>query len=83
MNKIKTIAVLASIVGATYFAFQVYMAGHDIAIEERFPDIDPVLARTVHREMARDALHGKLKHANTDEELDAEFLLRVRIHSNK
>lgn len=82
MNKIKLIAVLASVVGATYFAFQIYMAGHDIAIEERFPDIDPVLARTVHREMTRDALAGKLKHANTDEELDAEFLRRVALHTS-
>ena len=82
MNKIKLIAVLASLAGASYFAFQIYMAGHDIAIEKRFPDIDPVLVRTIHREMFSDALAGRLHHANTDEELDAELLRRVQVRSN-
>lgn len=78
MNKIKLIAVLGSIVGTSYIAYQVWVVGHDIALQERFPNIDPMLVNKIHREMLRDTYAGKLDDVNTDEELDAEFMRRVQ-----
>lgn len=67
-------------VGLAYLAYVTYMVGHDTAIQERFPDLDPEIVARIHREMARDSLQGRLTFPDDDAEadafLDAELLRR-------
>lgn len=76
----KKLIIAASGIGLAYIAYITYMAGHDNAIQERFPDLNPEKVATIHRQMFRDTLRGRLKFSDdsdeADVELDAELLRR-------
>jgi len=80
------IAVAITAATGLFAAYQfVAFAGSTIALQERFPDIDPDVVYEVHKIMWKKAITGKLNDFDTSDDatMDQLFLLEVdRFTSN-
>lgn len=64
----KIIASVLTLAGLARFAWTVQREGSQEALERLFPNIDPSIVRKVHQEMTSEALRGKFKHVDIDDE---------------
>lgn len=77
MNKTKIFAIAATAVGVVSVAAYVFsIYGSEVALMERFPDIDPQVVIKAHRKMIRATFAGAYENVDTstDEAMDAIFL---------
>jgi hypothetical protein len=80
MTPVKKVLVILLALKGVQFAWAVYFEGHQRALEERFPNVDPSIARKVHKEMFREGLRGNYADMNgldEDEYYDKIFLEKV------
>lgn len=84
MKKLAIIGGIVALVPLSIFALRVYLAGHDIVLQERFPHLDPELVARANRELVKRSLRGDFADTDlTDEFLDAELIKLVNEYQNQ
>ena len=77
--------IAAAIVALVVLAFVAYQQMHQQIILDRFPDLDPTIAKAAYKKILKDAYAGRLADVDTSDEeaMDSLFLARYNEMSTK
>jgi hypothetical protein len=83
MSKKTKLNIIVGIITFSMAAYYISMLGSEVALMERFPDIEPQLVIKAHREIMRNTFKGKYNHLNTEDDAVLDEILLDLVASYK